>query len=276
MKHFIYILLFLPIVGMSQKVSKSQIAFGIGASSYFGDMDSGNTVSDLLYTSFAVQLRYSYRHNNYFVTNVNGLIGGLKGDDSRSEDRGRLNRNLNFHSPLYEIGIIEEVHPLGKGLFPSRTKLSPYFMIGVAGYHFNPKTKDNNGNVIELQPLGTEGQGAEGYDEKYALTRISIPFGGGLRYKLAEDVFISAELMSRYTGMDYLDDLSKNYVPQSVLLANGGEKAVELSDRRSNPSYEGQRGDVKDEDYYFSYMINLHYTFGRGNRLSGIIDPTIN
>lgn len=254
---------------------KSEIAIGLGGSVYFGDMDSGNVISDLLQVSPAVQLRYRYRHSPYFATNVNFLAGKLKGDDSRSEDAGRLNRNLDFYSPLYELAVIEEIHVLGKGDFPDKKKFSPYLALGVAGYYFNPKTTASDGKVYELQPLGTEGQGAPGFDKKYERLKIGIPFGGGLKYKINERYGLSFELMSRYTFTDYLDDLSTSYAPESVLLENGGPIAVELADRRIVPNNDKLiRGDEKDLDYYFTYMLNFHIALNK-NRISGIEDPTI-
>ena len=41
-------------------------------------------------------------------------------------------------------------------------KLRPYGIVGVGVYHFNPKTQDNNGNWVALQPLTYRRTGLSG------------------------------------------------------------------------------------------------------------------
>lgn len=252
-------ILILPYLGFGQAVT-ADVSLGVGISKYFGDMDSGNILKDFAYSSPAVQLRFNIKHNGYFGTNIGILAGGIKGDDERSLEQSRRDRNLNFFSPLYEASIVEEFHLLGNARM-NKHGWSPYVFAGIAGYYFNPKTRAVDGQVYALQPLGTEGQGAPGYEEPYSRYRLSIPLGAGARFQVAEQILISTEVGIRLTGFDYLDDVSTSYVPRDVLLENGGSPAVELSDRRNNPMYTGQRGDFNDNDYYLMIMVNFHYTF---------------
>lgn len=272
------ICLLLPLISVAQRQHTKKIApfyhlkLNLGASSYFGDMDSGDgftyVISDLLFAKPAASVAIGYNHNKRFTTELSLLIGGLKGDDSRSSDAGRLERNLNFHSPYYEIALMEELNVLGSNTWFEKDGFVAYVKAGIAGYYFNPKTKDNDGAIVELQPLGTEGQGAPGYDPKYSLYRFCIPFGVGLKYKLNNKSTIGFEMLSRYTYFDYIDDLAGTYAPKEVLLANGGEKAVELSDRRANPTWEGKRGQLDSTDYVFSYMITYSIRFTKGSKIN--------
>lgn len=105
-------------------------------------------------------------------------------------------------------------------------KISPYILGGVSVFNFNPKTLYQD-NWINLQPLGTEGQGLESKPEKYRLTQIAINYGLGLKYKTENNFSISIELSPRLTFTDYLDDVSTNYVDANKL----EPLAAELSDR---------------------------------------------
>lgn len=245
------------------KESFWHIGGNLGFVNYFGDMDSGNLIKDITFVRPNVSLDVGYHHNRFLTTSLAFSLGSFKGDDARSEDSGRRSRNLNFYSPFQEIALMEEINVFGINLWEDRDGLVAYLKAGVAGYHFNPKTKDDQGNEVELQPLGTEGQGLEGYPEKYNLYRLSIPFGGGLRYKFNRQMSMSLELLSRYTAFDYIDDLATNYVSKEQLIQRdgieGAQKAIELSDRRTTPEYKGKRGEKDDPDYIFSYMLSFRY-----------------
>ena len=107
--------------------------------------------------------------------------------------------------------------------------------LGVGVFHFNPYTYDNNGKKAYLQP-GTEGQGLASYPtrKKYSLLQPFIPFGGGFKLNMGENLEVGFELGYRILFTDYLDDVSKTYPNMKALREGNGTEAVELSYRKQH------------------------------------------
>jgi len=137
-------------------------------------------------------------------------------------------------------------------------------MGGINIMRMNPKAR-YNGEWIELQPLGTEGQGSSltTAPKKYSLNQIVIPFGIGIKVNLSHHSSFSMEYGFRKTFTDYLDDVSGLYPDLSVL----DPLARELSDRARNPeginqsSYGLQRGNPADKDWYTVFGFSITYEF---------------
>ena len=91
------------------------------------------------------------------------LFNQVKADDFKSGNIQQLNRNLSFKSSVAEFGPVLEIdffkfHP-GQNNTAKSAFGTPYFMGGINIMRVNPKAR-YNGEWIELQPLGTEGQGS--------------------------------------------------------------------------------------------------------------------
>ncbi len=150
-------------------------------------------------------------------------------------------------------------------------KFRPYGIIGVGVYHFNPKTQDNNGNWVALQPLHTEGQGFPEYPDRkvYKLTQMEMPIGFGFKYYLKENMFIGIEVLHRKLFTDYVDDVSTNYIdpiyfnqylsPANAALARQLNYRGTYSWATTRPSsiVGEKRGDPKQNDAYFSTILRL-------------------
>lgn len=124
----------------------------------------------------------------------------------------------------------------------------------------NPTT-NYNGNNLELQPLGTEGQGtALNRKNNYSLNQITVPLGVGVKINLKDRLAISLEYGIRKTFTDYIDDVSGNYVDPDQLRAQNGPLAAELSDRRIDSSEEYNRGNANNKDWYsfYGFMITFN------------------
>ena len=135
----------------------------------------------------------------------------------------------------------------------------------------NPKGK-SGGEWVELQPLGTEGQGTilkdiNGEVEKYySRNQIVIPFGIGLKMNISHHLSFSLEYGMRKTFTDYFDDVSGLY-PDLELLAAVNPVAAQMSDKSGFPlglndsSYGLQRGDASNKDWYAVSGIIITYEF---------------
>jgi len=207
----------------------STVGFGIGTSSYFGDMTGYSTP----YTSIFKMMRWNINANytHQFTPRLGARVGfmwaRIAGDDETLNRGGKPNsnyyiRNLHFRNNLKEFSLIGtyNLKPDGRGL-NRRADFMPYLFGGIAVVAHNPKAKTpetfENQTWVALQPLGTEGQGQPGYGNPYSLVTLAIPFGFGLRWKINDRWNVGAEAGFRFTTSDYLDDISSQYPDPDVL-----------------------------------------------------------
>ncbi|MBA2250053.1 MAG: outer membrane beta-barrel protein, partial [Chitinophagaceae bacterium] len=182
-----------------------------------------------------------------------GLTFGKVAADDKKNNKNTI-RNLNFTSPLSEGHVAVEYYLVNL----TEHSISPYIFAGVAVYGFNPYTHDTSGKKIFLKPLSTEGEGFYPNRQNYKLTQFAIPFGGGIKMALNENVRIGLEYGLRKLFTDYLDDVSTTYVDQNLLLANRGPEAValafrgnELKNGSTYPADGAKRGGIHKDWYYF-------------------------
>lgn len=248
-----------------------EVGIMLGGTNYIGDM----TDSRFKEVNFSGGIMLRYNPNYNFSLRGSVFYGKLSGDDANLGDPALQQRNLDFHSPLLEFSGQLEWNLLGFDAMGTKGNkgFSPYLFAGVGVFKFNPKT-DFNGEEFELQPLGTEGQGTTPLQgrKKYALTQVSLPFGAGIKLRLAPRVVLGLEYGPRFTFTDYIDDVSLTYANPTIIAAQYGANAGALSNRSGEDQgpYDiitqkgNQRGDKSTRDWYnwfgvtMSYTINLH------------------
>lgn len=223
-------LLFFSLWGIGAlKAQYSEVGLMLGATNYLGDLVPPREY--FLGTSFALGATYQYNFTDRISIRGNFIWGKVKGSDRNSSyDSGRRQRNLDFSSHLFEFSVLGQVNILP--FHPKRKfkPVTPFVFAGIAVFHFNPTT-EYKGETVYLQPLGTEGQGMDGYAPKYSLVEISIPVGFGVKFCLTKRINLSIEVGVRKTFTDYLDDVSGDYVPLGELRAGNGALAANLSNR---------------------------------------------
>jgi hypothetical protein len=174
---------------------------------------------------------------------------------------------------LSEVAITAEYN-----LFRTENRgWTPFGFMGLAVYHYNPYTFDQQHQKYYLKPLNTEGQGLPQYPDRkpYALTRFAVPVGGGVKFILTDQFQLAAQIGLRLTNNDYLDDVSTTYVDEQTLLSARGPKAAELAYRmRELPGGDqqhpgegagrGRSGKFIFTDFYYFSGIHFFYTFGEG------------
>ncbi len=280
MRHLTSLLLLLALSFSSY----SQLQLGVfgGIANYQGDLVDGIYKSSKGAFGFTAGYQLTSRIN----LRAGITFAKIAGADSLTKQQDLRLRNLNFQSPLNEFSIVGEFNTFDMNY----KRWSPYVFAGLALYHFNPYTFDASGNKVFLQPLGTEGQGLPGYSSKpYSLTQIALPFGGGIKYNISDNVRIALEVGLRKTFTDYLDDVSGNYADPNDLLTNRGQKSYDLSYRGDEliggnanyPSKGETRGSPKYKDYYYFSGLHLNFILPEGNgggkagRKSGYGCPTV-
>jgi hypothetical protein len=229
--------------------------------------------------SYAVGLRLEYTHGQ-----VSAADSILKPVAENSD--GRYYRNLSFRSNIDEFAAIFELHPryMFKDWAESDEeppRFSPYIAIGIGHYRFNPQASLTKGGVtrwVDLQPLRTEGEGTSLYPDRkiYKLSQFNMPLGIGVRYEASNDIMIRLEVLDRILFTDYLDDVSKDYVPASLfstfLSGQDLQDAQDLYLRDKNlPSQPAGtnatlgsiRGKRTNNDNYFTISFKISYILGR-------------
>lgn len=271
MSRVILLLLLFPAVSVAQK--KLNLTLNGGFSNYSGDLQEKRFTLDQANLSIGAGL--SYELFSKFLIRGQLQYGKLSANDKFSDRQLLKNRNLNFQSQLIEGSFLADY-----SLFDllDDKKFTPYVFVGVALYRFNPYTYDQDDNKVFLNNLGTEGQGLAQYPDRkrYNLVQVSIPFGGGVRFRINENTFLGYELGLRKTSTDYIDDVSTTYVDQAVLQAARGAKAVELAFRtdelKPNEPYPPNgtvRGGANYKDWYYFSTITLSIGIMNEGRLFG-------
>lgn len=238
-----------------------------GAMNYQGDLQDARYTFSQSHFSGGVGL--SYALSDHFSVRGSLLVGKVSADDKYGRNR---DRNLNFTSSITEgqLSLQYFITPVGDH------SLTPYLFGGIAIYHFNPYTFDSSGVQTYLRPLSTEGQGFVAGKNVYKLTQASLPFGGGVKLSLSENINVGLELGLRKLFTDHLDDVSTTYVDESTLLANRGSKAVALAYRGDEvkngspyPASGSIRGGAKNKDWYYFTGVTLSFKLGSGRGASG-------
>lgn len=248
-----------------------------GFANYIGDLQSKVYTTQQSNGAFGAGLQYDL--SDHFSVLGNGSFGRISAADGYSNQADLRARNLNFESKIYEGNLLLEYN-----LFDLHShKLTPYLFAGAALFHFNPYAYDTTGKKVYLRSLSTEGEGLPGYKKEYSLFQISIPFGGGIKFRVSDRVVLAYEIGMRKTFTDYLDDVSGPYISQATLLAAKGPEAVEmayrgneLKDGAAYPAAGTPRGGPKYKDWY--YMSGLRVTIALNDggaehrRHNGVLD----
>ena len=269
------------ILGLSliytSKLRSQDIEIGAkaGVSYYFGDLAPSNRIISFSKPGPSGGFYLKRQINEFFSFRADVSYLFIQADDANGIDAWRSNRNLDFASDVFEGSLTTEFIPFEIRL-GRKNNIHPFVGFGLGIYHFNPYTI-HNGSEVKLQPLNTEGQGLVGYGTPYALTQINIPIRGGLKLSLSSGLNIGIELSYRDLFTDYLDDVSGNYVSNTLLAENYGPLSAILSDKSPNmvnstdtgSGITARRGDPSSEDGYGSLVLTIGYTFQRTHIGSG-------
>ena len=259
------------LIVLSSAAFPQKIHIGLfgGVSAYEGDLV--DKVFPKKVTNGVIGVSVNYELMEQFMVRGGFNYSIVGGADRFSTNDSLIARNLAFETKIAEFSLIGEYYLFN--LYDQ--KLSPYLFAGLAIYHFDPYAYNGSKQKIFLKPLSTEGEGLSQYPDRkpYALTQPAIPFGGGIKYAITDNLRIGLELGMRKLFTDYLDDVSKTYVDPNDLLAAKGQLAVDMSYRGDelpggNPSYPSkgaQRGGANHKDWYYFLGLHLTYRLGGGD-----------
>lgn len=255
---------------------KIGIGGGISLPTYWGDLNSNRLVPDLVNnTNLGVHLKAEAELFSFLSIGAGVNFGKLQGNDAKSHLDYQRDRNLNFYSQIFEVNGALQVHPFA--LRMNNSILIPFIQFNLSTFHFNPKTAFND-EVVDLQPLGTEGQGMEGFAPKYNLWAAGTGAGGGLKFEINENWKIILDSRLMLSNTDYLDDVSRFYVNFYELRAGNGILAAQLSDRTPefrnldeplNRDTGAQRGGAAQDIYFMTNISFVYSLSGYSNQRRG-------
>ncbi len=272
MKNAAYALFFLILTSVfsadAQKRFEESREFGLvgGTGYYIGDLNP--------YRHFGGDLSLGggamYRQNLNRRWSVKGQVfyGIIGASDAEASNEWRRNRNLSFRNEIIEGSCTVELNFKEYQIGNPQAKFSPYLFMGLGIFSHRPQA-EFNGRWVELQPLGTEGQGTSEGGDPYALRGLVAPFGLGIKVNLFATLALSVEWGMRKTWTDYLDDVSGTYVDPAVLADEAGPLSVTLADRsltlpegRQNQAGM-ERGDSGRNDWYNFTTVTLSIRLGK-------------
>ncbi|MDZ4823965.1 MAG: DUF6089 family protein [Flavobacteriales bacterium] len=244
------------------KWDKSQeLGLVFGTSYYLGEVNP--------YRHFGTRLKPSggltFRQNmsKRWSLKAGLLFGNVLAYDSDSKDGWIQNRNLHFKNQFWEGSLQFELNYFNYQIGKSSERISPYLFAGLGYYSMKPQA-EFKGVWYDLQPIGTEGQGIDGFEKKYNTAGMCVPFGAGLKMNLFAIFALSFEWGIRKTWTDYFDDISANYADPDLLEDESGDIAIALADQsllREGPQADNggmQRGDPGRKDWYSFATVSLN------------------
>lgn len=249
---------------------------GISGGAMFGQTDVGKKgiMPDLKSSQGNISLYAGAMYQNTFGLRVELTYGRIAGADSAGGSRPA--RNLSFRTPIQELAVIGEFHPLMLKQFDELPRYSPYIAVGLGFFSFNPQA-NLNGRWVDLRPLRTEGQGfaemkAVNPDSRpYNLQQSNVILGAGLKYELSQLLTVRAEMLFRITHSDYLDDISTIYIDPAWFTTNltsaQAALATQLYDRAATKHAIGSdRGEPKKNDAFWSFNLKVGINLGRSRQ----------
>jgi hypothetical protein len=236
---------------------KTEYGFFVGSSGYFGDVGYENAEKILAHQSPAIGFIYKKNTHDYLSFRTSIQAGKIKATDDWATNSTRKSRGLSFESSIIDFNLGFEFNFFKFSTRKRKTTYSPYLFAGISAIAFNPKVM---GTQIELQPLGTEGQGTNlpNTQKKYNRYALAIPFGFGYKMNVSKKWSIGLEWTWRSAQTDYLDDVSTVYINPNSLSTDAAEwsnpSGIEITNGKS-------RGNKNNNDWYnftgitFSYKI---------------------
>ncbi|MFM7054273.1 MAG: DUF6089 family protein [Bacteroidota bacterium] len=248
----------------SQAQSDFSVSIIGGPIYYNGDLSDSRLIPPTKLMSIHYGLEGTAMLTDRVEMGLSFLKGTLKGDDALSNDKYKRLRNLSFNTDLMEFALKMRLEFFKTVDFrPVNTAL----ILGAGFIRFNP-TAEINGDEVDLQPLGTEGQfiNEPSYPAPYKLSSTVIMAGIGARITLNSRMALLLDLTPRITFTDYLDDVSGVYPDSASLAASpGGATAVQASYQGLNTSFPARgrgRGNAENNDIYVVGGISFRYYFG--------------
>jgi hypothetical protein len=251
----------LPSTLFAQKYfsGRNEWGFAVGMSNYYGDFSKGlNTKHFKPSGALYQKLNFS----SYF--GLRNQISYLQIQGTSEDIKGLQYQNINFQSEVIEAASMMEFnfHPFGTNINDGIA--TPYFLLGLGGFWFDPYRLDKN--EVNVRDLRTEQQA-----KRYSQIQPCIPIGFGVKTMAsnrqhAGGWIVGMEVIFRKTFTDYLDDTYKSYGDYKTIKEQQGAGAADWAQSQvltgGNIVPKGtMRGDTHLKDWYYFAGLTFSYRF---------------
>ena len=212
---------------------KYELGFGAGVSTYSGDIIRKIDPNQLGPQGTLFGKR---NFDNVWTLRVGISTGLLYAADSINPiDRIARERDARFQAGIIETSAVMEFNFLDYVGNNAEFRWSPYAFFGL-GYTIAIAKGRNYGNNVS---------------ERYNVSTLIIPFGGGVKYKLDDRWTLAFEIGFRPTLTDYLDKIDSK-VPVVPRFQDPNAP---------NEPYGINFGNPNDKDWYYFTGLSISYTF---------------
>lgn len=206
-------------------VYEGEFGITLGAAHYFGDLNNSTALNR---PKMAVGAFFRKQFGGYIGVRVGAHFAQLGYSDIHSDNEFQRRRNLSFNTNIFELALQGDFNFFRFEPGNPDYAFTPYVTLGVGLFNFDPYAY-LDGQKHFLRPLGTEGQGSSLYPERQAYSNVAIcfPIGMGIKYNLRNNINLSFEISHRFTGTDYLDDVSTTYAgPDAFPAQPNGQPSI--------------------------------------------------
>jgi len=242
-------------------VQKGEFGITVGMAHYFGDL---NTRAAINRPKPALGAFFRKQFGNYVGVRLSAHYAQLGYSDIYSKNEYQKTRNLSFNTNIWEVAIQGDFNFFKFIPNDPDYSFTPYITLGAGLFTYDPYAY-SNGEKEFLRPLGTEGQ-LVGFNGRkpYNTLALCIPLGVGFKYNIGEKINFSFEVAHRFTGTDYLDDVSTTYAgPASFTPLSTAallqDRSVEIDPDNPLGVAGRQRGWSKQRDQYIIAEIGITY-----------------
>jgi hypothetical protein len=230
-----------------------EVGLALGAANYVGDLAPTMVTSE---TKPSLGFFGRYALSSSFAVKGEITYTQLSGNDKNFDFNAP--RNLSFRSDITEYSGVLEFNFNKYGLKVLDKKITSYIFIGIAMFEYKPETYFQS-SWYDLRSLKSEGK-------SYESSAFAIPFGMGVKCNIARNLAFESSIGFRKTYIDFIDDVSGNYIDNFEQNKRMGAVAAALADRSAElnngiPQYQAshRRGSVDFNDWYVIGSVSLSY-----------------
>lgn len=220
-----YLILVIFSVFLSQRAQSQiyEVGFFLGSSNFIGDVGATNYISP---NNPAFGGIFKWNRSPRHSFRASAIFSKLAGDDSRSSDPRRIERNYSFENNIIEFSVGMEFTFFDFDLHSETRKATPYLYTGITVANHDNFFFDHNGILTS---------------ENTSSWAYGIPMVLGFKTTTADNLILGFEIGARYTFSDEIDG------------------SVPDADFREQYRF----GNTNSNDWYVFTGITLTFTFGK-------------
>ena len=204
-----------------------EIGYISGKSNFIGDIGETtfiNPINNKISNDWINGIHFKWNRSPRHSYRFSYISTDLAANDFNSSDPRRIERGLNFRTPLKEYSLGMDFTMFDFNLHEPYNIFTPYISSGIIYSKFNKQFLDGDEIITHNSSKNTFG----------------IPIILGIKYRFLNHFIVSFELGARYT---FTDDIDGNSFNDEFI------------------SYDF--GNINNNDWYMFSVLNVSYTFGR-------------